>query len=99
MADTSPTIPRFPGGPDPTEPVPGTPVHGFDIAACARVAGRLAQRAEPRAATLARAGLDEARWTEIEATWMLRIATALLQNDTSLGEAYDAGFAAGKGPG
>ena len=46
----------------------------------------------PRAAVLSRAGLDEARWTSIEQTWMLRIAAGLLEGNTSLHEAYNAAF-------
>ncbi|KYF49768.1 hypothetical protein BE04_24745 [Sorangium cellulosum] len=76
--------------------MPHTPVDGFDLKALATVTAHLAARKEPRAAVLARAGLDELRWLAIEKTWMLRIATALLQRDPSLGQAYDAAFAAAK---
>ena len=79
-----PPIPRFPGGPDPAEPVPRTPVDGFDLNAYARVAAQLADGAEPRSAVLAKARLDESRWLEIEKTWLLRVAISALQQDTSL---------------
>lgn len=88
--------PQIPGGPDPDQPVPRTPVDGFDVAACARVTAHLARRGEPRAAILARFALDEGRWLHVEKTWLLRIATALLQQDPSLGRAYDEALLAEK---
>ncbi len=85
-------LPQIPGGPDPSEPIPRSPVDGFDLVAYAGVVAALAQRAEPRAVTLASFKLNEARWLAIEQTWLLRIATALLQNDGSLSKAYDEAF-------
>lgn len=90
------SLPQLPGGPNPDEPVPRTPVEGFDLAAFAALAARLADGAEPRARALASAGLDEMRWLKIETTWLLRVATALLQKDLSLSEEYDAAFDAGR---
>jgi hypothetical protein len=89
-----PPIPQLPGGPDPAEPVPRTPVDGFDLVAFAAMGARLATATEPRATTLERAGLDEARWLAIEKTWMLRVATALMQQDPTLSQDYDSAFAA-----
>lgn len=86
-------LPQLPGGPDPTQPVPRTPVDGFDLAAFATLSARLVAAQEPRASVLARAGVNEMKWLAIEKTWMLRIATALLQGDVSLGQEYDAAVA------
>jgi hypothetical protein len=85
---------QLPGGPDPAEPVPRAPVDGFDLHAFAAVAAELAAREAPRAAVLARAGLTEMRWTAIETTWMLRLATSLLQGDLSLHAEHDEAFSA-----
>jgi hypothetical protein len=87
-------LPQFPGGPDPKLPVPRDPVHGVDLRGCAAIAAELAARREPRRAVLARFRLDEARWTDIEQTWMLRVATAALTGDLSFSVEYDAGFSA-----
>lgn len=84
---------QLPGGPDPAAPVPRTPVDGFDLRAFAGVAAALTEKREPRAATLARFGLDEMRWLAIEQTWLLRVTTALLQQDASLREEHDRAFA------
>lgn len=84
MTAEKPPIPKLPGGPDPSEPVPRTPVSGFDLNAYASVAARLADGAEPRGAVLAKAGLDEGRWLEIEKTWLLRVAVAAMQEDADL---------------
>lgn len=89
-----PVFPRLPGGPDPAEPVPRTPVSGFDLTAYASLSAELAARREPRAAVLSRLGLTEPRWLSVEQTWMLRLATALLQEDLTLGADYDAAYAA-----
>lgn len=89
MPEAAPALKQLPGGPDPSRPVPRDPVDGFDLAACAAVTERLSRADGPRTATLASFGLTEARWTAIESTWLLRIATALLQQDLSLGSAYD----------
>lgn len=86
--------PRLPGGPDPTAPVPREPVLGKSLDDCAQIAALVAESPKDRRAVLARNGLDDARWTEIETTWMLRVATALLQGDTAPKEAYDAAFQA-----
>lgn len=87
-------LPQLPGGPDPGETVPRTPVDGFDLRAFAGVAAELAAPLAQRAAVLARAGLSEMRWTAIETTWMLRLATSLLQGDLSLHGEYDEAFSA-----
>ncbi len=57
---------------------------GVDLAGYARTAAALAEGAEPRRAVLSRAGLDEARWMEVEKTWLLRVATASMQGDLAL---------------
>lgn len=88
--------PRLPGGPDPTAPVPREPVLGVGLEDCARIAAEVAEKPRDRRVVLARAGLDDGRWTEIETTWMLRLATALLQGDTGPKDAYDAAFQAAK---
>jgi hypothetical protein len=82
-------IPQFPGGPDPTQPVPRTPVDGVDLATYARVASALAAQPRARAQVLAEHRLDEMRWLEVEKTWLLRVAVASLQGDLSLGEELD----------
>lgn len=87
-------LPQFPGGPDPKLPIPRDPVHGIDLPGCAAIAAELAARREPRRAVLARFRLDEARWTDIEQTWMLRVATAALKGDLSFSVEYDAAFSA-----
>jgi hypothetical protein len=94
VAEPPAPVLQLPGGPDAGEPVPRTAVDGFDLAAYAGVAASLAQRSEPRAATLARSGLTEARWTRIEKTWLLRVATAFLRDDVSLGKDHDEAFQA-----
>src|SRR5690348_8132542 len=96
MSDERPPVPALPGGPDPTQPVPRAPVHGVDLAAYARASARLAARERPRAEVLAALGLDEARWLAVEQTWLLRIATAMLQQDTSLPAEYEAAHAAAR---
>ncbi len=88
------SVPQLPGGPDAGQPVPRTPVDGLDLRAFAAISAALATRDEPRAAVLARAGLTELRWTSIETTWLLRVATALLQQDLSLSRDHDEAFAA-----
>jgi len=94
MTTSKPAIPQLPGGPDPGQPVPRTPIDGFDLKAFATLSAELAARKEPRETVLARARLDELRWLAIEKRWMLRIATALLQQDLSLAQEYDQAFAA-----
>ena len=84
MNDPKPTVPAFPGGPDPSQPVPREAIEGFDLPRYARVSARLAEGKEPREQVLAAEGITERGWAHIELTWMLRIATALLQGDTSL---------------
>lgn len=93
MPSPLPPVPQLPGGPDPGQPVPRTPVDGFDLQAFAAVSAELAARREPRAAVLARAGLTEQRWLSIETTWLLRVATALLQQDLSLLREHDEAIA------
>lgn len=90
MATPRPPIPRLPGGPDPEQPVPRDPVAGVDLAAFARIAAGLAEAPASRAAVLAGAGLDEARWLEVEKTWLLRLAVAGLQGDVALLQEHDA---------
>jgi hypothetical protein len=87
-----PPLPQLPGGPNPAEPVPRTAVDGVGLEAFAEISASLAARIETRAAVLARAGLSEPRWIAVETTWMLRIAAALMQQDPSLGQDYDALF-------
>jgi hypothetical protein len=77
--------------------VPRTPVDGFDLNAYAAVAAHLAEGAVPRAAILAGRQLDEARWLQIEKTWLLRLATAALQGDLSLAEEHEAAYTAALG--
>lgn len=93
MTDTKLPYPRFPGGPDPDKPIPHDPVHGVDVRACGAIAGAIARTPGDRAAIFARHGIDEARWREVEQTWMLRIAASLLVSDLSLQRAYDDGCA------
>jgi hypothetical protein len=90
MMSPNSTIPQLPGGPEAGKPVPRTPVDGVDLATYAVLATRLAAGAEPRPAVLARAGLSEVRWLEVEKTWLLRMATALLQGDLSLQHEHEA---------
>lgn len=87
-----PKIPQFPGGPDPDLPVPRDPVDGVDLRGYATLSAHLADRREPRKATLARFGMDEMRWMHIEKTWLLRLAVAAMQKDLSLAEEHDATF-------
>ena len=99
MTETArPPLPRFPGGPDPSKPVPRDPVEGVDLARYVTISAELTERKTPRKQVLARAQLDEMRWMKIEQTWLLRIATAALQGDLSLLQQHDAAlFAAKKG--
>jgi hypothetical protein len=83
------SMPHFPGGPDPAEPVPRAPVDGVDLDAYARIAATLAERAAPRASILAQHGLDELRWVDVEKTWLLRVAASALRGDVSLAEDLD----------
>jgi hypothetical protein len=94
VTTSRPPLVQLPGGPDPNRPVPRDPVDGYDLGAYASVVARLADRGEPRARVLARAGLDEQRWLKIEKTWLVRIATAFLQDDPSLGKEHDDAFQA-----
>jgi hypothetical protein len=84
--------PQFPGGPDPTQPVPRSPVDGIDLATYARIAATLIEQPDRRHAVLSELHIDELRWTEVERTWLLRVATAALQNDRSLGEELDRAY-------
>lgn len=94
MTPSKAPIPRLPGGPDPNQLVPRAPVDGIDLATYATIAAQLAAGAEPRAAVLTRAGTSEARWLEVEKTWLLRMATALLQGDFGLQQEHEAATAA-----
>ncbi|XYH96683.1 hypothetical protein ACMHYB_54400 [Sorangium sp. So ce1128] len=96
MTEKAP-LAQIPGGPSPAEPVPRTPVQGIDLATYAALAVRLAEGGEPRAVVLARVGLDEARWLSIEKTWLLRIATSLLQQDLSLSQEHEEASAVARG--
>jgi hypothetical protein len=88
--DQKPPVPHLPGGPDPTQPIPRDPVEGVDLRGCAGIAAALAARVSPRPAILARHRLDEVRWANVEKTWMLRIAGAMLAGDLALAQEYDA---------
>lgn len=87
-------LPRFPGGPDPAEPIPETPVDGVDLATCARICAALTAARGRRGEVLVRHRLDEVRWAHIETTWMLRIAAAMLKGELELARTYDAALAA-----
>ncbi len=93
MPSSTPPPPEPTWGIDPAKPVALDPVEGVDLPTCAAIAARIAARVEPRPALLARAGLDEMRWITVEQTWMLRVATSLLQQDFSLSATYDEAFA------
>jgi hypothetical protein len=93
MSETPP-LPRFPGGPDPEQPIVDTPVDGVSMELFAQISAELAEHCEPRRATFERHGLGEARWMGIEKTWMLRLATALMKREPALAERYDALYAA-----
>jgi hypothetical protein len=82
-------LPAFPGGPDPTQPVPRESIEGYDLARYAQVSALLAEGIQPRESVFAANGLTERAWAHIELTWMLRIATALLQGDQSLALEFD----------
>ncbi|WP_437305811.1 hypothetical protein [Sorangium sp. So ce388] len=94
MTPARPAIPQLHGGPNPGQPVPRDPVNGVDLQCYARITAELAHGTASRAAVLARAGLDEARWLLIEQAWLLRLATAALQGDFSLASEHDAVLAA-----
>jgi hypothetical protein len=81
--------PRLPGGPDPTQPISRDAVDGVDLDAYATIAVSLSLAAEPRRAVLARHHLDERAWLHLEATWLLRIATAAMAGDRNLLAAHD----------
>jgi hypothetical protein len=87
-------LPQLPGGPDPSKSVPRDPVRGVDLRGCAEVSARLAEAKDQREATLREIGMSELEWVEIEKTWLLRIAVAMMQGDTSLAVEYDALYAA-----
>ncbi len=91
---TSAPVARLPGGPDPEEPIPRTAVHGVDMESYAHIAAELAEQPRARAEVLARHGLSELKWLEVEKTWLLRIATAALAGDPTLGHEVDRAFIA-----
>jgi hypothetical protein len=93
MPDERAPIPHFPGGPDPALPIPREPVHGVDLARYAQISATLAERREPRAEVLRAQQLDEMRWLEVEQTWLLRIASAAMRGDLSLGQELDRAYA------
>lgn len=72
------------------QPIPRDPVDGVDLRGCAMIAAELADGAQARGAVLARHRLDELRWANIEKTWMLRLAAAMLAGDHALAQDYDA---------
>jgi hypothetical protein len=76
--------------------VPRQPVDGIDLAAYAALACALAAAPTARLKILAEHQLDEMRWLEVEKTWLLRLATAALQGDLSLGEEHDRAYSAAK---
>lgn len=84
--------PHFPGGPDPTRPVPRAAVDGLDVTAYARLSAQLASNPRGRNAVLAANQLDERRWMAIEKVWLLRLATAAMQRDLSLQHDHDHAF-------
>jgi hypothetical protein len=86
--ESTPPIPQFPGGPDPTKPVPRDPVDGVDLRRYAYLSALLAEKKAPRDKTLADAGLADDQWNGIEQTWMLRIGVAALQGDVSMAREY-----------
>lgn len=88
MSDTK-KLPTFPGGPDPSLPVPRETVEGYDLPRYVQLSAELAEGAKPREELLLANGLTERAWAHIELTWMLRIATGLLQGDQSLALEYD----------
>ncbi|MGK3983619.1 hypothetical protein WME99_11325 [Sorangium sp. So ce136] len=94
MPESRPPLPQLPGGPDPTQPVPRSPVEGVDLDTYARISAELAETPADRATILASHGLDEMRWMDVEMTWLLRVATAALQSDLSLGEDLDRAYTA-----
>ncbi|MEZ4447385.1 MAG: hypothetical protein R3B72_50380 [Polyangiaceae bacterium] len=94
QADGAPPVARLPGGPDPAEPIPRTPVSGVDLERYAQIAAELAEQPRARNEVLARHELNELRWLEIEKTWLLRVATGALAGDPSLGQAIDQAFIA-----
>ncbi|WP_437603821.1 hypothetical protein [Sorangium sp. So ce590] len=94
MPDERPPLPQLPGGPDPTQPVPRSPVEGVDLDTYARISAELAEAPAARSSVLASHGLDEVRWMDVEMTWLLRVATAALQADLSLGQDLDRAYTA-----
>lgn len=93
MAEAALPFPRLPGGPDPAAPIPREPVGGVDLRTVGLIAGSIAAAPQASAAVLARFGLDAARFREIEATWMLRLAASVLAGEGGLRAEYDAGYA------
>ncbi|HZX00760.1 MAG TPA: hypothetical protein VFF45_00805 [Bacilli bacterium] len=94
MSQAKTSLPQLPGGPGPDAPIPRDRVHGVDVRTCGMIAGRISRVPAKRAAVLGEHGLNEASWIEVERTWMLRVAAALLAVDLSLRGEYDEGFAA-----
>jgi hypothetical protein len=74
--------------------MPRETVEGYDLPRYVQLSAELAEGAKPREELLAAAGLSERAWAHIELTWMLRIATGLLQGDQSLALEYDALYVA-----
>jgi hypothetical protein len=89
VTDRDLTVPAFPGGPDPSKPVPREAVEGFDLSRYAKLSARLAEGKERRDLVLSAEGLTERSWAHVELTWMLRIATEMLHGDTQLALEFD----------
>lgn len=93
MTEIQPSFPRLPGGPDPSAPFPTGAIRGIDARSCGYLAGSCALAPKARATLLARHGLDEASFRDVELTWMLRLAASLLGGDMTLRAEYDEGYA------
>ena len=89
MSEAKPPIPRFPGGPDPEQPIPRTAVEGIDLPRYAFLSVSITDRPTARAELLAGNNLTEASYLRVETTWLLRIATATLVGDLELARDYD----------
>jgi hypothetical protein len=65
-----------------------TPRPDIGIAEYARISAELAEQREPRADVLKRHKLTEDRWLNEERAWLMMMATAALDGDTSYAERY-----------
>ena len=93
MTEIQSSFPRLPGGPDPSAPLPTGAIRGIDARTCGYLAGSCALSPKARALLLARHGLDEASFRDVELTWMLRLAASLFGGDLTLRSGYDEGYA------